>query len=65
MHQSDLTGEVVESIRAHRASGYFTTDEATSRLRADGMSADEAAALLAQPVPGEWFDRYKTYPKER
>lgn len=62
MFLQDLIAEVSQSVLVHHASGHFTTEEATARLVANGMSETAAAELLAEPVDPALFDQYGTWP---
>ncbi len=46
MHLPHLIAEANEQIRVHHASGHVSTAEAAARLVANGLNAEQAAALL-------------------
>lgn len=58
----DVISEFNEFIRVHHASGHFARETAMARLVANGLSLNEANAVLDQPVDPALFDEYKTWP---
>lgn len=59
---SDQVGECNQSITVHHASGHFTRERAIAGLTANGLTAEQAHALLDEPVCPSLFDQYKTWP---